>query len=172
MKVSLAACMGTVHCDSAHRELPSQPPDSAKSGLKAVLRLRLTRTILRVMAHGSPDSVTARALLMDIPENPEHPKVQLLFGPALAAAAAAAASGSSSGSGRGAGRALGATAAAGSGSGGGSNVARPTRKTGTRASSRTTAQPESEKVCVCLYTHILIVHLFCNCEYLYCTPLV
>jgi hypothetical protein len=146
-----------------HRELPSQPPDNATSGLKAVLRLRLTRTVLRVMAHGAPDAATARSLLMDIPENPEHPIVQLLFDPALAAAAAAAGGGSSSsgsrkGRGRGPGRpkasATAAGAAAGGSSGGGSSstAARPARKTGTRASSRTVAQPAEleaeEEVCV------------------------
>eukprot|EP00953_Heterococcus_sp_UTEX-ZZ885_P029277 15551-Heterococcus_DN1.PRE.1 len=119
-----------------HRELPSQPPDNATSGLKAALRLRLTRTVLRVMAHGAPDAATARSLLMDIPENPEHPMVQLLFDPVLTTAAAAAAGGSSSGSG--AVRTSRANAAAaGSGGGSSSTAARPSRKTGTRASSRT-----------------------------------
>jgi hypothetical protein len=145
-----------------HRELPSQPPDNATSGLKAALRLRLTRTVLRVMAHGAPDAATARSLLMDIPENPEHPMVQLLFDPALAAAAAAAAaSGSSSGSG--AVRTSRANAAAaGSGGGSSSTAARPSRKTGTRASSRTVAQPaEPEAQEVCVYTKHMCFCMYC-----------
>jgi hypothetical protein len=146
-----------------HRELPSQPPDNATSGLKAVLRLRLTRTILRVMAHGAPDAATARALLMDIPENAEHPIVQLLFDPALAAAAAAgggSSGGGRKGRGRGPGRPKGTATAAGAagGSGGSSSTAaRPSRKTGTRASSRAVAQPEPEPDAeeVCVYDYVI-----------------
>jgi hypothetical protein len=118
------------------------------------------------MAHGPPDEATAASLAMDIPENPEHPKVQLLYDAARAGAAAAA-GGSSSGSSGGSSSSRGGGSSGGAGSGSGRATARSraaaaaaarasSRTAGTRTSSRTgAAQPEPEaEVCVHLPVHL------------------
>jgi hypothetical protein len=73
-------------------------PDDLLYGLKSLLQLRVTRTMLRLMVDGSSDAATAATIAMEIPEHTEHPIVQLVYDATAAAAAAAAASSSSSSS--------------------------------------------------------------------------
>eukprot|EP00953_Heterococcus_sp_UTEX-ZZ885_P010329 6040-Heterococcus_DN1.PRE.2 len=79
-------------------KLPSVHPDDLLYGLKSLLQLRVTRTMLRLMVDGTSDATTAATIAMEIPEHTEHPIVQLVYDATAAAAAAAAASSSSSSS--------------------------------------------------------------------------